>query len=122
MSRHLWKLRDSRGDTNRRRVSRRRLLDHVQRARRPAEELRPGMMTPLDYKAPLRFLETAFLPDEWIAVFLKSYESGRSTQRVGPVSVVASPRFQSWLRSQNVATFNVYVSVNVLAAGQRERT
>jgi len=74
------------------------------------------------YEAPLRFLRTAFKPDEWIAVLLKSYESGRSTQRVGPVSLFASPRFQAWLRSQNAATCNVYVSVNVLAAGQRART
>jgi len=79
-------------------------------------------MAAVDYAAPLRFLETAFQPDDWIAVLLKSYENGRSTQRVGPVSLFASPRFQAWLRSQNAAAYNVYVSVNVLAAGQRERT
>jgi len=79
-------------------------------------------MPAVDYETPRRFLETAFQPDDWIAVFLKSYESGRSTQRVGPVSRFAGQRFQAWLRSQNAASFNVYVSVNVLAADQRQRT
>jgi hypothetical protein len=79
-------------------------------------------MAAVDYAAPLRFLETAFQPDDWIAVLLKATDGGRSTQRVGPVSLFVSPRFQAWLRSQNAATFNVYASVNVLVAGQRART
>jgi hypothetical protein len=77
----------------------------------------------MDREAPLRFLSTAYQQDDWLAVFLKSYQTGRTTQRVGPVSLIAEPRFQAWLRAENtVARSNVYVSVNALAPEQRSRT
>ena len=78
-------------------------------------------MPSIDHDAPLEFLSTAFQPDDWIAVLLKSYESGRTTQRVGPLSLIASARFQAWLRAQNAARSNVYVSVNALTPEQRSR-
>ncbi|MBM2813129.1 MAG: hypothetical protein HW416_3888, partial [Chloroflexi bacterium] len=43
-------------------------------------------------------------------------------QRVGPLSLITSPRFQAWLRSRNAARWNVYVSVNVLTPAKRSRT
>jgi hypothetical protein len=43
-------------------------------------------------------------------------------QRVGPVSLVAEARFQAWLRAENAARSNVYVSVNAITAGMRSRT
>lgn len=33
-------------------------------------------------EAALQFLRIAFEPDDWIALFLKSYMTGRCTQRV----------------------------------------
>ena len=50
----------------------------------------------IDLDAPLRFLRTAFRPDDWIAVLLKSHETGGTAQRVGPLSLIAHPRFQAW--------------------------
>lgn len=79
-------------------------------------------MPALDRTAPLRFLATAFQADDWIAVLLKSYDSGRTMQRVGPVSMVADSRFQAWLRFQNAQRFNVYLSVNAILPGRRSRT
>ena len=75
----------------------------------------------IDRSAPLRFLQTAYDPEDWVAVFLKSYETGRTAQRVGPISLMASARFQAWLRAQNAARSSVYVSVNALTPGQRSR-
>ena len=69
----------------------------------------------IDRDAPLQFLRLAYQPDEWIAVFLKSYENGRTAQRVAPVSVVMSSPFQAWLARENNAALNVYVSVNVIS-------
>ena len=66
-------------------------------------------MAAIDREAPLRFLETAFEPEDWAAIFLKSYESGRVAQRVGPVTGLAHPRFQAWLRARNAERFNIYV-------------
>lgn len=77
---------------------------------------------PVDLEAPIRFLRTAYGPSDWLAVFLKSYETGATVQRVGPVALIVRPRFQAWLRSQNARRYNVYVSVNAIAPGRRNRT
>jgi integrase/recombinase XerD len=66
----------------------------------------------IDREAPLRFLRTAFQPDDWVAIFLKSYETGRVTQRVGPLDWVMHQRFQAWLRFKNSQKYNVYVAWN----------
>lgn len=76
----------------------------------------------VDCAAPVQFLRTAFEPDDWIATFLKSYETGRTTQRVGPVAMFLGPRFHAWLRAMNAQRFNVYVSVNAIRPGVRART
>lgn len=76
----------------------------------------------IDVEAPIRFVRIAYEPEDWIAVFLKSYTTGRVAQRVGPVSLVTSTRFQEWLRRENKGLANVYVSVNVVRPGQLTRT
>jgi len=45
-------------------------------------------MAVIDRDAPVRFLRTVFEPDDWVAIFLKSYEESGVAQRVGPVSWV----------------------------------
>jgi hypothetical protein len=70
----------------------------------------------------VQFLRVAFKPDDWIAIFLKSYETGRTTQRVGPVAMFLEPRIHAWLRAMNAQRFNVYVSVNAIRPGVRART
>lgn len=85
--------------------------------------LRRSPLTPsVDRAAPLHFLRRAYEPDDWIAVFLKHYESGEAVQRVGPVQMFQQPRVQSWLRMMNARRFNVYISVNAMTAGVRSRT
>jgi hypothetical protein len=79
-------------------------------------------MPGVDRAAPIRFLEAVFDPTDWVAVFLKSYEGGGVAQRVGPVSWVRSEPFQRWLRAMNARRYNVFVSVNAIAAGRRSRT
>jgi hypothetical protein len=76
----------------------------------------------IDREAPLRFLRTAFQPDDWVAIFLKSYETGRVTQRVGPLDWVMHQRFQAWLRFKNSQKYNVYCGVNAIARWKRTRT
>ena len=69
-----------------------------------------------------RFLNTAYEAGDWLALFLKSYDTGQVAQRVGPLSWALSHTCQSWLRTTNGRRFNVYVSVNAIAAGRRART
>lgn len=76
----------------------------------------------IDRDAPLRFLHTAFHPDDWVAVLLKSHDTGGTAQRVGPLSLIAHPRFQAWLRAQSVRRFSVYVSVNAIRPQRKART
>ena len=75
-----------------------------------------------DLDVPLRFLRTAYEHDDWIAVFLKSYETARTQQRIVPVPLAADPRFQAWLRAENAGGSNVYVSVNAVTPHRRSRT
>lgn len=75
-------------------------------------------MALIDREAPLRFLSAAFEPSDWIAVFLKNYQSGQTAQRVVPVGEARSAHFQGWLRSRNANRWNVYVSVNAVRPGR----
>jgi len=79
-------------------------------------------MARVDCVAPVRFLRTVFEPEDWVAIFLKSYESGGVAQRVGPLSWLQSERFQRWLLAMNARKYNVFVSVNAIAPGRRSRT
>jgi hypothetical protein len=71
-----------------------------------------------DRDVPLRFLRTGYEPADWVAVFLKTYRTGETAQRVVSVSEATSPRFQSWLRRRNANSWNVYVSVNAVRPGR----
>lgn len=75
----------------------------------------------VDRTAPAQFLQTAYDPGDWIAVFLKTYRTGDVAQRVMPALAATRPRFQAWLRHLNAQGWNVYVSVNATRPG-RSRT
>jgi hypothetical protein len=60
--------------------------------------------------APVHFLQAVFEPDDWVAVFLKSYVDGRVVQRVASAVWAASDPVQAWLRAMNAHRFNVYVA------------
>jgi RepB DNA-primase from phage plasmid len=79
-------------------------------------------MAGVDRAAAVRFLAIAFQPEDWVAVFLKSYESGRVAQRVGSASWVQGERFQRWLLAMNARKYNVFLSVNAIISGHCSRT
>lgn len=83
---------------------------------------RSPLLPRVDRAAPLQFLRTAYETDDWIALFLKHYETGEAVQRVGPTTLFQQPNVQAWLRMMNARHFNVYVSVNAIAPGRRART
>jgi hypothetical protein len=80
------------------------------------------MARKVESEAATSFLRLAYEATDWVAVFLKSYDTGRVLQRVVPVCSVSTRRFQRWLHALNTHRFNVYVSVNAIAAGRRGRT
>lgn len=75
----------------------------------------------IDMAAPIVFVQTAFESSDWVAVLLKSFESGQTTQRVLPVTRFVHPRLQAWLRAENAARRNLYLSVNALQPDQHSR-
>jgi RepB DNA-primase N-terminal domain len=76
----------------------------------------------VDTKASLQFLRTAYHPNDWVAVLVKSSNSRHVAQRVVPVSVAMSPRVQAWLTRENESLAgNVYVSVNALRSRTASR-
>jgi integrase/recombinase XerD len=72
-------------------------------------------VTAFDEREALRFLSTAFEPHDWIAIFLRNYETGQVRQRVGALAGFLEPSFHRWLRSMNAQRFNVYVAWNWMA-------
>ena len=79
-------------------------------------------MPVIEPSAPLRLLRAGYAPDDWVAVFLKSYATGETCQRVAPISQVSRPEFLAWLRSRNASAWNVYVSVNGVSPQSRSRS
>ena len=84
-------------------------------------------MTPVSVPSPgvaisREFLRRAFPRDDWVATFLKAYDTGRVAQRVGPVSDFWQGHWLGWLRMMNHCRFNIYVSVNAMTPYRRERT
>ena len=51
------------------------------------------------------FLRWAYDAGDWIAVFLKAADSGRTAQRVGPVTMFCEPRWQIWMRVMQIYRF-----------------
>jgi hypothetical protein len=72
----------------------------------------------VDQFAPVRFLQAAFDPDDSIGVLLKTYRTGQVIQRIVPVALAISARFQAWLRHMNAHGWNVYVGVNAYRPGR----
>lgn len=78
-------------------------------------------MSVIEPSAPLRLLRAGYTLDDWVAVFLKSYATGDTCQRVASIAQVSRPEFLAWLRSQNASSWNVYVSVNAVSPQRRSR-
>ncbi len=116
---HIRQLRDSGRDNHRRRFQRRGLQPRdILRTCAADKTMNPVQIDPA---TAVRFLETAFDADDWLAVFLKSNRTFRVAERIAPVSTIIRPEFQNWLCRENRVSANVYVSVNVLRARTASR-
>jgi hypothetical protein len=63
-----------------------------------------------------------FEPDDRLAVVLIDRGSGVVTQRIASARQIAAPEFQIWLKSENRAGRDVFVSMNALDEQARGRT
>jgi hypothetical protein len=77
----------------------------------------------VDSDAAVQFLRTAFEPGDWIAVFLKSYQTGRTAQRVGPLALFVEPLAPvDEMPSASIATSASTPSSWEVARGRRQRS
>jgi len=68
------------------------------------------------------FILDNFERDDRLAIVLIDRRSGIVMQRIASANHIASPEFQIWLRSENRAGRDVFVSMNALAENARGRT
>ena len=68
------------------------------------------------------FILDNFERDDRLAIVLIDRRSGIVMQRIASANHIASPEFQIWLRSENHAGRDVFVSMNALAENARGRT
>jgi hypothetical protein len=69
-----------------------------------------------------QYIRENFEPSDWLAVVLRSHESGETIQRIATAGKIASPSFQSWLRYKNAHGADIYLSLNTLNEHARSRT
>lgn len=69
-----------------------------------------------------RYILDNFEPDDRLAIVLIDRGSGTVTQRIASAERIASPEFQVWLKGENRAGRDVFVSMNVLHGQARGRT
>jgi hypothetical protein len=66
------------------------------------------------------YIRDNFRPEDRLALVIKN--SDRLVQRIATAEQLAGPRFQSWIRLENVRGGNIYVSMNPLKPDAQGRT
>jgi hypothetical protein len=61
-------------------------------------------------------------PSDQVAVLVRNRTRHQTTQRILPAEAIASPPFQSWLHDQNQSGADVFVGMNPVREGSRNRT
>ena len=69
-----------------------------------------------------KFIRDNFEPEDRLAVVLIDRGSAAVTQRIASARQIASPQFQAWLKNENRAGRDVFISMNALNAQARGRT
>ncbi len=85
----------------------------------PAQELNPAdahAITPDEY------IRANYENSDRLAVVVLNRTQGETIQRIATAEVIASPRFQAWLRHKNAHGSDIYISQNVLNEDADGRT
>lgn len=71
---------------------------------------------------PEEYILRNFAPTDRVAVLVLNPKTDTKTQRVVTAEMLATDRWQAWLRGENARGANVYISYNALRADTRNRT
>lgn len=61
-------------------------------------------------------------PDVQVAVLLRNRSRSQTLQRIASAETVVSPEFQRWLKQENRADSDIFVSMNPLKEGATSRS
>ena len=61
-------------------------------------------------------------PSDQVAVLVRNRTRHQTTQRILPAEAIASPHFQSWLHEQNQSGADIFIGMNPVREGSRNRT
>jgi hypothetical protein len=68
------------------------------------------------------YLKVNYEPSDRLAVVVLNRSQGETIQRIARAEVIASPRFQAWLRHKNAQGSDIYISQNALNDDAEGRT
>jgi hypothetical protein len=77
--------------------------------------------TPSFLTAP-EYLFALHEPSDQVAVLVRNRTRHQTTQRILPAEAIASPHFQSWLHAQNQSGADIFIGMNPVREGSRNRT
>jgi len=75
----------------------------------------PGFLTAPEYVFALH------KPSDEVAVLVRNRSQRQTTQRILPAEVIASAPFQCWLREQNLSGADIFIGMNPVREGSRNR-
>src|SRR5580692_7727614 len=61
-------------------------------------------------------------PSDQVAVLVRNRSRQQTTQRILPAETIASAPFQSWLHQQNLSGADIFIGMNPVREGSRNRT
>ncbi len=85
----------------------------------PTQELNPADAHAI---TPEQYIRANYETCDRLAVVLLNGQQGETIQRIATAEVIASPRFQAWLRHKNAHGSDIYISQNVLNEDAEGRT
>src|SRR5258708_3455184 len=81
-----------------------------------ASSFTPRFLTAQEYVSALHE------PSDQIAVLVRNRTLNQTTQRILPAEGIASAPFQSWLQEQNQSGADIFIGMNPVKEGARNRT
>ena len=80
-----------------------------------------SLFTPRFLTAP-EYVFALHEPSDQVAVLVRNRTQHQTTQRILPAEAIASPPFQSWLHEQNQCGADIFIGMNPVREGSRNRT
>jgi hypothetical protein len=68
------------------------------------------------------YVRELFGPEDNTAILVRNRSTGHTVQTISKAEAIASPKFQTWLASQNARGYDVFMGMNAIKDGAHSRT